>query len=104
VRKKVSVICLTVAVAVLLVAAFVPSCSPTEKGTIEVRATLCGEPWQGQVSYTLTLAGGASPMSGTEVPKSFANVDAGNWTCAYVSGGPAGAFLVNITPSATQSL
>jgi hypothetical protein len=104
VRKKVSVICLTVALAVLLVAAFVPSCTPTEKGTIEVKATLCGEPWQGQTSYTLTLAGGASPINGTEVPKSFANVDAGNWTCAYVSGGPAGAFLAGITPSATQSL
>jgi hypothetical protein len=31
-------------------------------------------------------------------------VDAGNWTCAYVSGGPAGAFLAGITPSATQTL
>jgi hypothetical protein len=31
-------------------------------------------------------------------------VDPGTWTCAYVSGGPAGAYFVDITPSATQSL
>ena len=31
-------------------------------------------------------------------------MDAGNWTCAYVSGGPAAAYFVNITPSATQSV
>ncbi len=40
----------------VLVGLLIPSCTPTEKGTINVRATLCGEPWQGVVNYTLSLA------------------------------------------------
>ena len=74
-----------------------------EQCTIEVEATLDGSPWTGALNYTLT-PGSGSPISGTtSVPKSF-SVDAGNWTYAYVSGGPSEAYLVDITPSATQSV
>jgi len=75
---------------------------PPERCTIEVKSALCDIPWEGDVQYTLTESGG-SPINGTEVPDSF-TVDCGNWTCAYVSGGPAGAFLVDITPSTTQEV
>jgi hypothetical protein len=96
--KKLLFICL---VSLVLVALFIPSCTGTPTtGTIEVKATLDGSPWTGAVDYTLTPTTG-SPLSGTTVDKTF-TVDAGNWTCAYVSGGP-GVF-VSITPSPTQEV
>jgi hypothetical protein len=107
-RKGLFAICLSLVVAIVLLAAFVPSCTPTTPttGTIQVKATLCGDPWPtqgtGAVNYTLTPASG-SAINGTTVPKSF-TVDPGSWSCAYVSGGPPGAYFVDITPSATQSL
>jgi hypothetical protein len=87
---------------VVLLAAFVPSCTQQGggTGTINVQATLCGNPWTGNVSYTLT---GPSTVNGNNVSASFNNAT-GTWTCAYVSGGPAGAFLKDITPSASQTL
>jgi len=99
-RKGLLAIC---SVLLISLAVLVPSCTPTAKtGTIQVKATLCGNPWTGNVSYTLTPASG-SPVSGTNVTASF-NVTTGNWTCGSVSGGPAGAFLNSIPPSATQFL
>jgi hypothetical protein len=99
-RKGLFTICAGVAVLIVLLAVFVPSCGGT-KGTIEVKATVDGSPWTGAVNYTLT--GATSNVTGTTVAKTF-SVDAGNWTCAYVSGGPAAAYFVNITPSPTQSV
>lgn len=87
---------------IVLLAAMVPSCTGGGNGTIEVNATLCGVPWTGNVSYTLTPASG-SPVNGNNVTATF-SVATGNWTCAYVSGGPAGAFLKSIKPSATQTV
>ena len=89
-------------VAIVLLAVLVPSCTPTERCTIEVKATLDGAAWTGSVQYTLT-GPGTAPTGTTSVPKTF-TVDAGSWTCAYVSGGPLGAYLESITPSATQSV
>jgi len=93
--KKLLAICVTLLV---LVAVFVPSCGTPTTGTIEVKATLDGSPWTGAVQYTLS---GATNITGTTVVNNF-TVDAGSWTCAYVSGGPG--IFVNITPSATQSV
>jgi hypothetical protein len=98
-RKRLIPIYSVLVVAIVLLAVFVPSCTPTT-GTIEVKATLDGSPWTGNVSYTLT--GPSSNTTGTTVAKTFSGVEAGTWTCAYVSGGP-GAF-VNITTSPTQSV
>jgi len=86
-------------IVVLLIAAFGLSCEPTEKGTIEVEATLDGDPWTGAVDYTLTRTG--ETINGDSVDKTF-SVAPDTWTCAYVSGGP-GSF-VDITPSDTQSV
>lgn len=97
-KKRFSAILL---VLVLLTAATGLSCEPTPQGTIEVKATLCGEPWEGDVAYTLT--GTEETIDGTSVPKTH-SVTPDRWICAYVSGGPAGAYFVDITPLATQTL
>lgn len=99
-RKVFIAICSVLLVLVVSLAILVPSCAPTT-GTIEVKYTLCGFPWQGALNYTLT---GPSTISGNTVPATHADAAPGTWTCNYVSGGPLGAFLVDITPSATQSL
>ncbi|MFO7996069.1 MAG: hypothetical protein R6U93_02810, partial [Dehalococcoidia bacterium] len=65
-KKKVFAICL---VLVLLTAVFWLSCPPPAQGTIEVKATLDGDPWTGALTYTLTPASG-SPISGTDVASS----------------------------------
>jgi hypothetical protein len=107
VRRKIISIWSVLLILVLALAVFVPGCNgtPPTTGTIEVDATLDGSPWPssgtGAVEYTLTVAGG-SPTNGSEVPKTFTDMDAGDWTCAYVSGGP-GTF-VDITTAATQNL
>lgn len=99
-RKGLFAICLVLVVSLVLLVAFIPSCTPTT-GTIEVKATVDGSPWTGNVSYNLT--GATSNTTGTSVAKNF-TVDAGSWNCTYVSGGPPAAYFVNITPSATQSV
>jgi len=90
---------------VVLLAAMVPSCTQPGggTGTIVVNATLCGEEWslEGGLNYTLT---GPSTINGNTVPATHSGVATGNWNCTYVSGGPAGAFLNSIKPSASQTL
>ena len=89
-------------VLVLLTAAAGLSCDePIPQGTIEVKATLCGANWTGEVEYTLTRT--AENITGDSVDRTF-TVAPDRWTCAYVSGGPAGAYFVDITPSPTQTL
>jgi hypothetical protein len=100
-RKRFVAIYAVLVVALILLAAFVPSCGPTT-GNIVVQVTRCGSPWQGAVNYTLT--GPGSSINGTSVQSTHSGLAPGTWTCAYVSGGPAGAFLNSIQPSATQSL
>lgn len=100
-RKSVFGICLSLVVAIVLLAALAPSCRPTT-GTIKVQAQLCGVPWQGAVNYTLT--GPGPSINGTSVQSTHSDLLPGTWTCAYVAGGPAGAFLNSIKPSASQNL
>jgi len=104
-RKRFLAICSVLITAIVLVA-MVPGCDGvTCIGEIEVKATLCDAPWEGNVTYTLTGPGAtAAPITGTNVTALFDEVECGNWTCAYVAGGPAGAYLVDITPSPTQSV
>jgi len=103
VKKKIFSIWSVLLVLVVSIAILVPGCTPTT-GTIEVNATLDGAAWPssgtGAVDYTLTGPGATAPtiLNGTKVPDSFTG-DPGSWTCAYVSGGPAAAYFVNITPS-----
>jgi len=107
VRRKIFSIWSVLLVLVVSIAVLVSGCGggdgEGEQCYIEVWATLCGNPWGGPVQYTLTGPGAASPITGTSVSDIF-TVDCGNWTCAYVSGGPPGAYFVDITPSPTQSV
>ena len=109
-RKRFFAICLVSVVLIALIAVLVPSCEPScvpALGTIQVKATLDGYPWTGAMRYftgKLNVGGGGSSISGTtSVPKSFI-VDAGNYTCALISGGPPGANVESITPSQTQTV
>jgi hypothetical protein len=106
-KKKVFAICLSVVVLVALIAVLVSGCTGEQCiGEIEVKATLCDAPWEGPVNYTLTGPGATAPtvINGNNVTALFDDVDCGDWTCAYVSGGPPGAYLVDITPNPTQTL
>ena len=104
-RKKLIPIYSVLVVAIVLLAAFIPSCTGEgTQGTITVKATLCGNPWPpqgtGTVNYTLT-GPGSTVINGTNVTASF-TVDAGTWDCDYVAGGPSGPpdiCLESITPA-----
>lgn len=99
-RKKIFSIWSVLLVLVISIAIVVPGCTEEgggEQGTIEVKATICGDSYQGPVDYTLTPASG-SAITGTNVTASF-NVTPGSWTCEYVSGGPAESCLEGITPA-----
>ena len=103
-RKRFFSIWSVLLVVVFSIAVLVPGCNGgTTTGTIEVDATLDGAPWSGEVAYTLTGPGAAAPtiINGSSVPSSHTG-EAGDWTCAYVSGGR-GRF-VDITTSPTQSV
>ena len=103
-RKRFFSILSVLAVSVVLIAVFVPSCQ-IPGYTIWVKATLCDAPWEGAVEYTLTgpNAPTPSPITGVYVSANFTVVN-GNWTCAYVEGGPPEAYLASTTPSPTQAL
>lgn len=73
----------------------------TNLGSLAVAATLNGSPWAGSVDYTIS---GTSMYNGSSVPQTVSNRVGGSYTLAYNSGGPAGAALASITPSATQTL
>jgi len=75
-------------------------------GTIVVNATLDGAPWQvalgsGSISYSLI---GPSSHSSNTVPATFSSQPTGSYTLTYNSGGPTGAVLASISPSASQTL
>ncbi|MBI1929575.1 cadherin-like domain-containing protein, partial [Candidatus Poribacteria bacterium] len=70
-------------------------------GPLQVNATLNGASWSGSVAYQLT---GPQNIDGAAVPQNFTSRPTGSYTLSYLSGGPSGATLSNITPSTTQSL
>ena len=102
-RRRLIPIYSVLVIAIVLLAALVPGCTGGTTGTIYVKATLCGAPWQGAVNYTLTPTSG-TPISGTAVDATHSGAAAGTWACAYVAGGPPKSFLKSIKPSATQNL
>jgi len=108
VNKKIFSIWSVLLILVVSIAVVVPGCDDGAcTGEIEVKATLCDLPWEGDVDYTLTGPGAAAPtiINGTNVTALFDNVDCGNWTCTYDgTGGPPGAYLVDITPPSPQDV
>ena len=100
--KRFLAICLSLVAAIVLLAVFVPSCTPAEEqGTIIVQATNCSAPYQGPVQYTLSGAG--SPINGNSVPTTHSNVTSGSWSCSNIIA-PPGTFLKSITPNQQQTL
>jgi hypothetical protein len=75
--------------------------TPAASGTIYVNATLDGSTWSGVVNYSIS---GPKESSGSSVPATFGSQPAGTYTLTYSYGSPAGAKLVDITPSPTQTL
>ena len=69
--------------------------------TIKVKATLDGSPWSGSVSYIIS---GPYQDAESSVPQTLTNLPDGTYTLTYRSGGPSGASLYRIDPSATQTL
>jgi hypothetical protein len=69
--------------------------------SITVEATLDGQPWSGKIDFTIT---GANSYSNSTVPTSFNSVSTGSYTINYMSGGPSGASLSNISPSSHQNI
>jgi len=103
-RKGFFGICLSLVIAIIIIAAFVPGCDPETKGSVWVKATLCGNPWTGSLDFELTPTSG-SPINGNHVPVGYAYlIEPGTWACYPVGGGPAGAYLDTTTPSATQTV
>jgi len=70
-------------------------------GGITVKATLDGVPWSGEVSYTIQ---GPTTESGSSIPQSFGGLPIGTYSVTSISGGPQGAILNGISPSATEEL
>jgi len=106
VKKKIFSIWSVLLILLVSIAVLVPGCDGGACiGEIEVKATLCDVSWNGSVQYTLTGPGAeAVPITGTNVTTLFDEVECGNWTCEYVSGGPPGAYLESITLSPTQEV
>lgn len=80
---------------------FVLNFSTESKSTVKINATLDGKPWSGNIRYSIN-----GPFSQTEtiVPETLSNLPAGEYTISYKDGGPAGAVLQKISPSAVQSV
>jgi len=107
VKKKIFSIWSVLLILIVSIAVVVPGCGDGAcTGDIEVKATLCDEVWEGDVEYKLTGPGAAAPtiINGTNVTTTHSGVECGDWTCEYVSGGPPGAYFVNITPDPTQEV
>jgi len=61
------------------------SFSSQQKGTVNVNATIDGEPWKGGLNYVLY---GPYVESGSRVPRSFDNSPPGEYSVEYTDGGP----------------
>ncbi|MCC6130894.1 MAG: hypothetical protein IT186_13300 [Acidobacteria bacterium] len=87
---------------VLVVLLLAPEAATAQcTGTIYGRATLNGASWSGSLTVKYNIDGGAWTQLTVNVPSTSAAVQ-GTFGMAYVSGGPSGAGLSTITPSASQ--
>jgi len=59
--------------------------SSQQKGTVNVNATINGEPWDGELNYVVY---GPYVESGSRVPRSFSDSPSGEYSVEYNSGGP----------------
>jgi hypothetical protein len=75
-------------------------------GSAFINATLNGAPWSGPLNYTVShySINGPVEKTGYSVPGTVSGLSSGNIQLNYNSGGPEGAILSGITPSAQQTL
>jgi len=80
--------------------------SGSVSGSASISATLNGAPWSGPLNYTIThySINGPVEKTGYSVPGAVGGLPSGNVQLNYNSGGPEGATLSGITPSAQQTL
>lgn len=100
--RRLEYLFLLILIAILVI---LPGCGHfVTVGTINVDATLDGAPWSGAVNYSF-VSSERGKQDGSAVPQSWENrIPTGTYTLYYDSGGPNGATLASITPSATQTL
>ncbi len=68
---------------------------------IKINATLDGQPWSGEMRYKIS---GPFKDADSVVPQTIGNLPAGQYTITYRDGGPSGAILQSISPSALQNV
>jgi len=80
--------------------------SGSVSGGAFISATLNGSPWSGSLNYTIShyTINGPVEKTGHSIPGTVSGLSAGNVQLNYNSGGPEGATLSGITPSAQQTL
>jgi len=76
--------------------------APVTTGTINVAATLNGQPFSGFMPFSLTGPGGTINFG--DVPFSRPDQAAGPYTVGFLGSAPGGGTLDGITPSSTQTL
>lgn len=106
-RRKMFSIWSVLLALIISLAVLAPSCESTEEGgTIIVKATLCGAPWEGVVNFTLTESEGniINPGGATPIGITYDGVRTGIYTADFLDGGPPEAILVDIVPEETQAV
>ena len=106
-RKRFLAIC---SISVVLIAILVPGCESAEEGgTIIVKATLCGAPWEGALNYKLTgpegecIFGACDEAPCVQPLGRCEDVECSeDWTCDPFSND--WAVFVDITPHQTQTV
>ncbi len=75
--------------------------APVTTGNIQINATFNGSPWSGNLYTGLT---GPESYTDGQTPITHTELAPGGYTESYSAGGPGGATLQSITPSASQTL
>ncbi len=106
-RRKMFSIWSVLLALVISLAILLPGCEPAEeKGTIIIKATLCGVPWEGVVNYRLTGSEGENIIYDGYGPIDviYDGMTPGVYVSEVLDGGPPEAIFVGIGPQETQAV
>jgi uncharacterized protein (TIGR03437 family) len=76
-----------------------PAAGPV--GSIEIRATVDEQDWTGGLHVHIA---GPAPLNSSIAPQTIEDLPVGNYGVTYLSGGPGGAELEDITPTSIQTM
>jgi len=76
--------------------------APPTTGTVSVQATLNGQPFSGDMTFSVTGPGGTIDFG--NAPLNWPNQGAGSYSVGFIGSPPGGGTLNSITPSSTQTL